>query len=206
MEIRYGNGGWCLVEGDLGLPGRLYVRVSDVDGHLRVTELYIDGRGSPINAAALRKLPLSYLEQWIGHSNPARARLSVAGPDLSRLASYFATTFGKAQHWVADSWRAQYDNSDVRQAPMGDGKRTRGRSEEPESGELLLSAPEDGRLSDAFLSDVVRAYNEAVARRLPPAITLGNLADVSPRTVHRWVYTARKRGVMPPATRKGRIV
>ena len=45
MQMSFGNGGWCLVDADIGLPGRLYVRITGVDGQPRLTELYIDGRG-----------------------------------------------------------------------------------------------------------------------------------------------------------------
>jgi hypothetical protein len=68
-----------------------------------------------------------------------------------------------------------------------------------------LSAPENG-LTDEFLREVAKAYDAAVAHRMPPGEALAELAGVSPRTVHRWVYTARKRGLMEPATQRGRIV
>jgi transposase len=57
-------------------------------------------------------------------------------------------------------------------------------------------------LTDKFLSDIARAYAAAVARREPPNKTIAADAAVPIRTVERWVYTARKRGIMAP-TRKG---
>lgn len=167
-----------------------------------MTELYIDGRGSPLSARALREFPVQGLEHWAASMRERVDRLNVAGPDLSRLAAYFATRFGKAQHWVADSWRAQYDDSGVRQAPMP----RENFNDESDLPEVSIDVPEDGRLSDQFLSDVARAYAIAVARREAPANAIASAAGVSPRTVHRWVYTARKRGLMDPATSRGRIV
>ena len=208
VELRIGNGGWCRVEG-LDLPGAVYLRVQEAEGRLRITELYVDGRGAPIAAAGLRRLPLAALEEWAAGGRTTEERLHVAGPDLSRLAAYFATTFGKVKraHWVEDSWRAQYDKgsnvrADVPQAPM---PRERTRRHDEEVPFPTLDAPTEG-LTDDYLRAVSTAYHRAVAHRLPPAETLGHLANVSPRTVHRWVYTARKRGLMPPAGSRGRIV
>jgi len=201
MELRTGNGGWHRIDGDHGIPGRVYFRLQEVDGHLRLTELYLDGRGEPLPPSAVRRLPIQMLEQWAAAAPTARARLGVIGPDLSRLAAFFSTTFGKASHWVADSFRAQVEGSDVRQVPY---PKETGASAAPPP--LELEVPADGRLTDQFLTDVARAYDAAVARRLAPANALGELAGVSPRTVHRWVYTARQRGLMAPATSKGRIV
>src|SRR4051794_28784463 len=91
--FHYGNGGWVRVDSDeLGLPGRVYFRMQEVDGELRLTELYLDGRGSPIPPRALRQLPLQALEHG-GSGESMRTRMKVAGPDLSRLAAHFASTF-----------------------------------------------------------------------------------------------------------------
>lgn len=219
MELRQGNGGWYLAQGsDLGLPGRLYFRLHEVDGSLRLTELYLDGRGAPVTAGPLRRLPIAVLERgataMADGSDLSRAKLTSPGPDLSRLAAYFSTTFGKAKHWVADSMRAQQRGSGIPQVPYpheAGRKRplTLERRLDPppaDDEKPRLGAPEDGRLTDEFLRDVARAYDAAVARREPPANALAALAGVSPRTVHRWVYTARKRGLMAPATSRGRIV
>jgi hypothetical protein len=203
MRITGGNGGWFRTDSD-EFPGPLYVRVQDVDGRMQATELYVDGRGEPLSRRSLRSLNLAPIEAWATEvaSTPAgAARMQAAGPDLSRLASHFATGFGsQARHWVADSLRAQYDDSDVPQAPMARERRS-GEEEQP----LRLSPPEDGRLTDDFLRQVADAYHRAIQRQIPPAAALADQAGVSPRTVHRWVYTARKRGILP-ATRRGRIV
>jgi hypothetical protein len=229
VQISYGNGGWCLVEPDADLAGRLYVRVSDVQGQPRLTELYIDGRGERISPRALRSLPLAAIEEWAGEGSATRR--DVAGPDLSRLASHYGTQWGTGAYsgehcancqaplrgikqvtdplpdralvdWVALSWFAQHsllDGYNIPQSPMGrEHKRTT-------PAELKLDPPEDGRLSDEFLRTVAKAYVAAVGRRLPPAKTLAQLAAVSPRTVHRWCYIARKRGLMDPASSRGRI-
>lgn len=200
MRIHQGNGGWFEAEGDLGLPGRVYFRVQLVDDTLRITEIYLDGRGEPLQSLA--RFPLRALEQLA--SQASRPRLQVAGPDLSRLATYFASTFGRAQHWVADSWRAQYADSGVPQAPMMARRGRRDSAGEAEA-KVELAPPEDG-LTDLFLSDLARAYEQAVRLRRPPASAIAEATGYPRRTVESWIYKARKRGIMPPASRKGRVV
>jgi hypothetical protein len=196
MRIHQGNGGWHEVEGDLGLPGRVYFRVQPVDEALRITELYLDGRGEPLQSVA--RFPLGGLEQLA--SQASRERMQVAGPDLSRLAAYFAATFGKARHWVADSWRAQYADSGVPQAPM-----PKPRRQAEAEAEIRLAAPEEG-LTETFLRDLAMAYEQAVQQRRPPASAIAEATGYPRRTVESWIYKARKRGIMPPAARKGRVV
>lgn len=214
MRIRAGNGGWHVLEGDLGLPGVVYARIQEVDERFRVTELYIDGRGVPIQAEALRRLPLGALEQLASAVPTAFERLSVPGPDLSRLAAYFGTTFGKAAHWVADSMRAQYADSGVEQAPMPGSGAVRRPADEDVEPVVLLAPPGADGLTDAFLQDVSRAYSSAVSRGEPPATAIAKQLHAhgypdsvaTRRLVESWIYKARKRGVMPPASRPGRVV
>lgn len=216
MLLRPGRGGWCRVDGGLGLPGRVYARMTQVDGQLRMTELYIDGRGEAIPPAALRKFPTAMLEQWVTsiRDRPDEFRwgrlVDAVGPDLSRLAAFFARGVTAREeslpktrrNWVVDSFLAQTGGSRPPRYPFDSWN---GEDDE-DAGEIDLELPEDGRLTDEFLSDVARAYDTAIARRESPAVAIGRAVDVSPRTVHRWVYTARKRGIMPPAATKGRIV
>ncbi|CAN5398154.1 hypothetical protein BH11ACT8_BH11ACT8_04320 [soil metagenome] len=198
MKMSAGNAGWHEVEADdLALPGRIYFRVQEVHGALRITELYIDGQGVPITAGGLRKFPIQVLEAWSDGD-----RLDIAGPDLSRLAAHFATTFGKAKHWVADSMRAQNPDSGVQQAPMP----AKAPLSEAALATIALDPPPNGKLTDDFLRDVARAYDAAIAQRLSPAKTIAPLVNVSEKTVHSWVAKARDRGLMSKATRTGRIV
>ncbi|WP_411091356.1 hypothetical protein [Streptomyces sp. 049-1] len=72
-----------------------------------------------------------------------------------------------------------------------------------EKGRIPQIKPPEGRLTDEFLGDVADVYRWATDTGQPPAPAIAELADVPVRTVHRWVYEARKRGVLPPA-RAGR--
>jgi hypothetical protein len=61
------------------------------------------------------------------------------------------------------------------------------------------------RLDDAFLRHVADAYADAIRRGAKsPAAALAAQAIVPVRTVHRWVYLARKAGHLPPGS-QGRI-
>lgn len=164
--------------------GTVFIRCAEVDGRVRAVELYIDGGGEPIQAGALRRLPLGLAEHEGAITREMFPSLMIPSSgqqalDLSGPAAAFFATI--------DSVSA----------------RIRGGAPKPEA-DFTLSAPQDG-LTDAFLSDVGKAYHVAVKRRLPPATELARQAGVSVRTAQSWIYKARKRGLMPPASHRGRI-
>jgi hypothetical protein len=225
MRLSYGNGGWVRVDG-IGLPGPLYVRFANDDrGRWRAVELYIDGHDTPLSTAMLRQLRLDLLEAAVLQDDNMAARSQTPGPDLHRLAAHYATTWGKSaydgQHcdtcggpikgvrgrilalrnWVAESWFAQLPDSGIRQVPMP----REPRALDAELEELPAIEPPAGhRMTDDFLYTVARAYALAALKGLAPAPAIAEQAGVSPRAVHKWVYTARKRGIMPPGT-PGRV-
>ena len=225
MRVSYGNGGWVRVDG-IGLPGPLYVRfAADERGRWRAVEIYIDGHDTPLSTAMLRQLRLDLLEAAVLQYDNMAARSQTAGPDLHRLAAHYASTWGRSaydgQHcetcggpikgvrgrilalrnWVAESWFAQFPDSGIRQVPLP----REPRALDAELEELPAIEPPAGhRMTDDFLRTVARAYALAALKGLAPAPAIAELAGVSPRAVHKWVYTARKRGIMPPGTR-GRV-
>lgn len=194
MRVSYGYGGWVSVE-DVGVPGPLYVRLARDDAkRWRVHELYIEG-GAPITAEMLRRLPLHLIETFAQEDSEHLAiRAKVAGPDLGLLASHYATSWGpKARHWVAESWRAQFEDSDVERPPR---PRPRRRAAAPKREPLTAPA----RIDDDFLRRVADAYRDVAAAGGWPAPVLSKEASVSPSTVRRWVLEARKRGHLPPGS------
>src|SRR6266516_2343465 len=98
MRASFGNCGWVAIDG-LGLPGLLYVRMRKRDGRLRVSELYLDTTADPagvITNRDLRNLDLTRIEALINQSaDRVNARAGLPSPDLSVLASYYSTSFGK---------------------------------------------------------------------------------------------------------------
>jgi hypothetical protein len=69
-----------------------------------------------------------------------------------------------------------------------------------------VEPPAGHRMTD-FLYRVALAYALAalkgLSQGLPPARAIAGQAGLSRRGVHKWVYTARKRGIMPAA--RGRV-
>jgi len=65
-----------------------------------------------------------------------------------------------------------------------------------------VKAPE-GRLTDDFLKDVADAYRFFTDANQSPGPAIADMSGVPVRTVHRWIYQARKRGILAPA-RSGR--
>jgi hypothetical protein len=230
MRISHGNGGWVRVDG-IGLPGPLYVRfATDEQGRWRIVEIYIDGNGEPLSTTVLRQLRLDLLEAAVREYDYMPKRSDIPGPDLHRLAAHYAHSFGDAmyigghcvtcrgpvnglgaqreggrpialQHWVAESWLAQVPGTGIKQVRMP-------RTPRPlaiEAEELPVIEPPAGRrITDDFLQTVAHAYAIAARKGLRPAPAIAEQAGVSPRAVHKWIYTARKRGIMPPGTR-GRV-
>ena len=200
MQISYGNGGWVRVDSET-LPGPLYLHLAqDDEGHWHTREVFVEGEVRHVEAADLRNIPLRALETEIladGGQDVLTNHARLPGPDLATLASYYATTFGlnARRTWVTDSFWAQMPGGEEVHAPRG--MRVAAITHKPVP---PLSAPSEG-LTDEFLTHVAAAYRAAVASRKQPGPELANQAGVPVRTVHRWVYTARMRGFIPPAGR-----
>jgi hypothetical protein len=207
VRVGYGNGGWVGVDG-LGLPGPLYARFRESGGRLRVSEIYLDASGNDggISPSDLRGVPLSSLETLVNadaEHGRVLDRMDAPAPDLSTLASYFAATVNYAvrNDWVAASFAAQLPGSGVRvrrQTPR------QWKVRDVDRDFRLRSGPGDDGLTDEFLADVARAYRAAVARGERPNVAIHEQTGYPLRTVQRWVYTARLKGIMPRG-RRGRI-
>lgn len=182
VRIPVTGGGWATLDAsEEGIPGLVYVRLTEVDGRLRVTELYVDGRGMPIQQGALRYFPLGQLEDWLADGqNGATLRRSLLYPEID------LSTEARGTRWKN---RGRAGGAGVPQAKVFE----------------LAGRPDS--LTDAFLGDVAKAYRSAVARHLPPAVELARQAGegTSLRTAQGWIYKARKRGLLEPAKHRGRI-
>jgi len=201
MQTGVGNDGWiCVSDTDRPLT---YARFAREGSRWVLREVYLAVDTGELRSDDLRSVPAAELAAIANSpdvSEHLASRAGIPGPDLRRLASHFATTWGsQATHWVAQSWRAQYPKSGVKQAPMGKPPRPQ---PAPAAVPSLRTPPEG--LTDAFLLEVAHAYAVAVALGMSPATAIADTSGVSARTVHKWVYTARKRGLMAPG-RQGRI-
>ena len=77
----------------------------------------------------------------------------------------------------------------------------RGAFGEPTRGEpLLIKRPAGRRLDDSFYERVGVVYRQAIGRGLKPRQAISEAAGVSPDVAGRWIYEARKRGLIPKTT------
>lgn len=195
--LNYDYTGWLSVP-VAGL-GVVYFKATEVEGRWRVTELYVDGEGKPLQAAALRALPLSALEEEAqevaAFSTRAHARspevvpaYGEGGPDLGALLASLAPE--NASYFLTDGERVTGGGVGIPRDEL-----------EP----MTLDYDPGASLSDDFLQSVARVYSWSVRERRPPAKEIAAQAGVSQRTAQSWIYKARKRGLMPPAPHRGRI-
>jgi hypothetical protein len=196
MEVHFGYGGWVEIT-DWAMPAQVFARFEpDERGRWDVHELYLCSKtGDAIPPEFVRRLP-THLFALIADTERERLRMRARhpGPDLKRLIRYYKSAFGtQARHWVADSWRAQIKGSGVPQARLLPPTQPDGRA----SGERPpLRKPE--RLDDEFLAEFAEAYRHVVAEGKWPAPTFAAEAQVTAKTVHKWVAKARERGYLPP--------
>lgn len=148
--------------------------------------------GEQLSARLWRRIPFSQLERMFSAASmvealTAPAPADVDAPTLDTLDAYFEATRDIVS--VMGSI-----NSDVFVSDEQEGH---------PPGKIPIIKPPQGRLTDDFLRDVAEAYQWFAEAKQPPAPGIADIAEVPVRTVHRWIYEARKRGFLPPA-RTGR--
>lgn len=209
-DIDVRPGGWFRLRERAGGPSiYLHYAIAGPAGQERIDlrAVVMLARGDEaLSGRIWRRLPLSQLEMMLsltllgdplptenGPHTQAQARdaftagvdafeTDVKAPTLDTLDQYFEAT---------EDIATMYFN------PMPSGMLVSDKGRIPQ-----IKAPE-GRLTDDFLRDVADVYRWATDAQQAPAPAIAELADVPVRTVHRWVYEARKRGILPPA-RTGR--
>jgi hypothetical protein len=197
MRISYGNGGWVCVDAD-DMPGPVYLRYRAEGSRPVLSEFYLDAHDSEIASSLLIKLDLRALNLFATNGMGDWLERSVRMPssDLSRLASHFATSFGRRpDHWIANSMRAQISGSPVLQAPFAKRRDPETEVVQPEP----VRQPESG-LDDEFLRSVARNYIWAISEHRRPAPAISAQAHSPVRTVHAWIRKARARGILEPTT------
>lgn len=188
--------GWTRLRDDGGGP-TVYIqyavpdsgRAARLDMQTVVMEAGVE---EPLSGRTWRRIPLTTVEQLLTYdieetqgvfNSPCEA----PAPSLDSLREFFDATENKYL-------TIKTPQLDVRISDGGEG--------EPK-GKLPVVRPPDGRLTEDFLNDVADAYRWFTAAGRPPAPSISETSKVPVRTVHRWIYEARKRGILPPA-RAGR--
>jgi hypothetical protein len=105
-----------------------------------------------------------------------------------------------ARTWVAQSFAEQLDDDRSRVERVERGWQDARDSKEEAEFRLPFGGPPNG-LTEEFLQDVAKAYAAAVARRERPNVALARQTGSPVKSVQRWVYTARQRGIMPRGSR-----
>lgn len=170
------------------------------------------GEDEPLSGRLWRRIPLSQIEEaltvWLVQMpfnaptesvalNAMQARESfMQGSDLSDIE---APTLDELDRYFDDT----EDIATVFFNPIPSGSLVSDGTEGLPAGKIPEIKPPSGRLTDEFLGDVAEAYRWLTDAKRPPAPAISEMSGVPVRTVHRWIYEARKRGILPPA-RAGR--
>lgn len=148
------------------------------------------GNDEELSGRTWRRIPVSQIEELLSRTNAGdllTAPCDVPAPSLEALNDFFEATEdlpGWSFTTASDAYAAESDDG------------------EPKRKVPKIEAP-GGRITDDFLRDVADAYVWFTDAKQSPAPAIAESAGVPVRTVHRWVYEARKRGILPPA-RSGR--
>lgn len=218
IALSIGNGGWVRVSDDV-LPLLIYVRFEAQAGDRLVPrEIYLDGSsaGSPaIGAADIERVAstIDETEAWVNLDSEVREFLhracSVVTPvDLSTMATYYSTTFGRqadpTRDWVAQAYAVAKGDERFKRPKRKLSKASR-------RPDYRLAERPGRRLDDGFLDRLATAYGSALARgSRKPAVEIAEDVSaavggpVSERTVQGWIAQARKRGFLTPGE-QGRI-
>jgi len=170
--------GWVAFWDD-DFPGRVFLRLEpDERGRWRVRDLVMRGEWRHIVPGDVRELNLAGMEEW-------------AQEQVTRLAEEFAESDGPPVDWGGLDELSGYYPEEPKDAPRVP----------------RLQRPTHG-LTDGFLRHVADAYAQARRDRKHPAQELARQVGdgATERTIHKWVYVARKRGIMPPAARSRKKV
>ncbi|MEU9245677.1 hypothetical protein [Streptomyces sp. NPDC048385] len=161
------------------------------------------GSGEALSGRVWRRIPFADIEKalTVALVNPPPTEF-FAGEPFEQLREVFANGVEGSVPPVLDSlddfFKATEDLTPIYFNPVPSGMLVT-----EDQGRLPRISSPEGRITDDFLQDVAEAYRWYASRDEPPAPSIAQMAGAPVRTVHRWIYEARKRGILPPA-RSGR--
>ncbi len=211
LGLSVGNGGWVRAEFSGGLFA--YLRLGEFGSKLEMTEQYLRlSDGGPIRSSDRRAVSWGRLVQLV-NSHPelranVRSRLNVPGPDLARAAAAMGAVYGSAAdkargrslptHWLAQMIEAQYDDSEVDQAPWPEHSPIRPTTDPPSG---VLEVPTGTRYPIEFYEQVAQTYQALKAAGIAPNATMAAANSLPKTTVDRWVRRSVDLGLMERSAR-----
>lgn len=195
-------GGWVRLKDREAGGTVVYLRFDPVvhRGHTRFKLRDLVVRGAPdddLTTRMFRRIPITELEQAVEDPTvklTLTAEPFAPPPSLDNLDAYFDA---KPPATAPDGVYGALINFDWH-AITSDGE-----GEIPAGECPIVRKPGPGRLTDEFLSEVGDAYRWLANAKMKPSPTIADMAGVPVATARRWIYEARKRGIMPPG-RPGR--
>lgn len=203
-------GGWLRLQESDG-DARVYLRYRLSGPHdrerlvLSTIVMTADGDDDSISGRVWRRLPLTKVERMLAplvatDLTAPQARL------VGKLREAFAVTTESEAHLdaLADYFEKGESIDDLMEEVLEEAPAILARSgRKARSKHPGALAPPDGRLTDDFLKHVTELYRYHTSLGKFPARAIAEECGVPVRTVHRWVYEARNRGIMPKG-RSGR--
>ncbi|MFI1726907.1 hypothetical protein [Streptomyces sp. NPDC020489] len=200
-EIDIRPKGWTRLKDEDGGPV-VYIQFAVPEapgGRLDMLAVVMEpGADEPLTGRTWRRIPLATVEQILTGSDIAAdvhdiftSQSTLAAPTLDALHEYFETR-NSPPHYVPHT-TIKFESDSM----VGDG------TDGDPTGKFPIVRPPEGRLTDEFLQTVADAYRWFNAAGRSPAPSISETSGVPVRTVHRWIYEARKREILPPA-RPGR--
>lgn len=185
-KLWIGNAGWVRCAFD-DREHRVYLRFTpDERGRLAARELVIDSDGGSLTAQTAR-IPIGEIEARVNGDSRIYDDIlrtwqnssPVGGPADGSAVAVLVSHFGGV-HAGKHKHRPSSPSASTSTA-------------------YRLSEVPNAGLTDEFLGRLRRAYFAAIQRGEAPNKAIATDLHLSRRTVERWVYIARQRGIMPPA-------
>jgi hypothetical protein len=198
-EVHVGNGGLIRYTSDNGTVAYLLFSPTP-QGRLALTEFFVPSEDD-MTAEDLRSIRLSRIKAWANSPDNRELildKINDPRPDLHTAAAHFNTTFGKADHWVAEMLAAS-----IGKAPQPSLPEEITPSRHRRRWQARLKVPTERPYPDNFYRRVAELYSYLATTCDRPAAEIAVANNVPVTTVHRWVKESRRRGFLAPG-RRGR--
>jgi hypothetical protein len=183
----YRPGGWARLRGDDCTAWLKLGRDPDLPARIRMEQITLVPDSGHVTEAILRAVPVAAIDlHLVMLGSVTMHSITDGGPELS---GDMVMEPAKVRGYDPLALERYFDEMPA--VPLGG----------LIPGGPVLSKPPDGRLTDEYLREVAAMYLREVRAKRSPAPMIAAAADVPVRTVHRWIAEARRRDILPKATR-----